>query len=233
MTYFTDAPRLPVIDLSPFEIGNPWRGHVAAQIDWAASEFGLFRVVNHGIEPALGECLVALSRRWLAREPAVESLARPSLAGLRDFAEELGFPDVVGDYVSGMTGLAHRLMTSFARGLHLGDTYFVDRHTGDADFDFRVAEVTSGGRAAAPALLSLFEHDDSASLELRHRDRLLQVPRLPGALICAVGDSLERLTSGRYRVAAYRLVGQPARQSLALSFHFGARSPSIEHARAA
>jgi isopenicillin N synthase-like dioxygenase len=226
MTHFTDAPRLPVIDLAPFEMGNPWRDHVAAQIDWVAAEFGLFRVINHGIEPNLGECLVRLSQRWLARGSLAKDGA--SFAALGDFAEELGFRDVVRDYASGVTGLGHRLMTSVARGLHLGDTYFVDRLTWDASLEFQIAPGATA-HPSGPALLTLLYHDAGAHLEVRHKDRRIDVPHLPGALICAVGESLELLTARRYRVAPYRV----AADSVALACHFGARVASMEHARAA
>ena len=48
-----DPPRLPTIDLSLFDIGDPWRDHVAAQVDWAASTFGLFQILGHGVDPVL------------------------------------------------------------------------------------------------------------------------------------------------------------------------------------
>src|SRR5579872_1184021 len=85
MSYFTDPPRLPVIDLAPFEIGNPWRDSVAAQLDWAAAEFGIFRVINHGIDPAVSESLLMLSRSYFGRRLTCE---RRSSA---DPAEELYF----------------------------------------------------------------------------------------------------------------------------------------------
>ena len=68
---------------------------------------------------------------------------------------------------------------------------------------------------------------------VRHQGRLIDVPHLPGPLICAVGESLELLTASHYRVAPYRLVGQAGNDSLGLSFHFGAGYSSVEHARAA
>jgi isopenicillin N synthase-like dioxygenase len=61
---FSDTPRLPVIDLSLFELGDPWRDHVAAQVDWAASEFGFFYVVGHGIETGTIDTLLELSRSF-------------------------------------------------------------------------------------------------------------------------------------------------------------------------
>jgi isopenicillin N synthase-like dioxygenase len=39
-----------------------FRDHVAAQIDWAASEFGFFYVVGHRVDLSAIERLIALSR---------------------------------------------------------------------------------------------------------------------------------------------------------------------------
>jgi isopenicillin N synthase-like dioxygenase len=65
---FVDPPRLPVIDFAPFEAGGPWRDHVAAQIDWAASEFGFFYIVGHGIDLDAIERFVALSRTFFLQD---------------------------------------------------------------------------------------------------------------------------------------------------------------------
>ncbi len=61
---------LPVIDLSLFDLGNPWRDHVASQIDWAAGEHGLFHVVGHGIEPGIADSLLELSSAFTGRRPS-------------------------------------------------------------------------------------------------------------------------------------------------------------------
>jgi isopenicillin N synthase-like dioxygenase len=53
MSAYIDLPRLPVIDLSPLEGGGHWRDHVAAQIDWAASELGFFYITGHGVDQAV------------------------------------------------------------------------------------------------------------------------------------------------------------------------------------
>jgi isopenicillin N synthase-like dioxygenase len=90
-----NPPRLPVIDLSLFELGDPWRSQVAAQVDAASSEFGCFIVVGHGIDIGVVEPLMAAGRRFFATEVAVkrrvqvESHAR---ARQDDFSpvEELG-----------------------------------------------------------------------------------------------------------------------------------------------
>ncbi len=269
MTSFTDAPRLPVIDLSLFEVGNPWRDHVAAQIDWAAAEFGIFRLVNHSIDPGLIDSLARLSRSFFAREVGVEHRVRASLAGLAEFREELifdsaftkdesaalpafaspdrdvffqlpGFGDVVREYMAAVTGLSHRLMTSFARGMRLGDNYFVDRYTGDASCRLNIVSQRQGSRADAraptdtgltgePALLTILDHDECARLEVTYGKHSIEVPHVPGALLCGVGKPLSRLTAGRYPPARYRLTSPSSRETLATSFSFG--SGIVHHAK--
>src|ERR1700761_8613037 len=124
MISFIDPPRLPSIDLSLFDIGDPWRDHVAAQVDWAASSFGLFQILGHGVDPALIESMMELGRKYVAVEEGAS-------AGRNDVPADLpGFHDTIREYTATMTGLGHRLMTTMARGLRLEDSYFVDRYSG-------------------------------------------------------------------------------------------------------
>jgi isopenicillin N synthase-like dioxygenase len=81
MAPFIESPRLPVIDLSLFDAGDPWRDHVAAQVDWAASTFGFFYIVGHGIDAALTDGLMELSRRFFAQELAAKQAIHMSRAG--------------------------------------------------------------------------------------------------------------------------------------------------------
>jgi polar amino acid transport system ATP-binding protein len=71
-----DPPRLPVIDLSLFDLGDPWRSQVAAQIDAASTEFGCFCLVGHGIDVGVVEPLMAAGRRFFATEDAVQRRAQ-------------------------------------------------------------------------------------------------------------------------------------------------------------
>jgi isopenicillin N synthase-like dioxygenase len=80
MTPYSDS-RVPIIDLSLFECGDPWRGHVAAQIDWAASEFGFFYIIGHGIESAQADTLLESSRRFFAQDEKTKRRVEMSLGG--------------------------------------------------------------------------------------------------------------------------------------------------------
>ena len=237
MTSFIDSPRLPTIDLSLFDLGDPWRDHVAAQIDWAATEFGIFRIIGHGVDRSLVDSLVAWGGRYFSREDAAarredlsfdeafmvdDGHSSVSPSGIsRDVLVQLpGFRDCIRDYMTALTGLGHRLMTSFSRGLRLGDNYFVDRYTSGAAIQFRIAQQSG---AARPGLLTILNHDESSGLEVQYGERLIETPYVPGALICSVDDLLSRLTAGRYARAHYRVVSGSRHPSLALPFSFGPR----------
>jgi polar amino acid transport system ATP-binding protein len=77
-----DLPRLPVIDLALFDLGDPWRDQVAAQIDAASSEFGFFYLVGHGIDVGVVEPLMAAGRRFITTEDAVKRRVQPGRGGL-------------------------------------------------------------------------------------------------------------------------------------------------------
>ncbi len=257
-------PSLPVIDLSLFDLGNPWRDHVAAQIDWAASEYGLFHVVGHGVEPGIADSLCEQSAAFYRSEPQAqqrthlyfgEGLAEdhakdhtrdtardharadahaPTAGALRppnEYPALPGFREAVLDYMSALTGLAHRLMTSFGRGLRLGDNYFVDRYTADPATRLRI--VRSGGNGVTdtlgaggqtdPGLLTLIHQDEPGGLQVKSGSSWLDVPYVPDSFVVAVGDSLERLTSGRYAAAVRRSLSRSARSGVALQFSFHPR----------
>ncbi len=281
MSGYPTTPRLPIIDLSLFDVGGPWRDHVAAQVDWAASEFGFFYVIGHGIEPGVIDSLHTLSRTffdlddsaknrvhmsrggraWRGYFPVGGELTsgRPDLKEGLYFGEELadddarvragtplhgrnvfpelpGFRDAVLDYMSALTGLGHKLMTSIGRGLRLGDNYFVDRYTGNPTTLFRVfnypaapaAQDARGvGEHTDYGLLTLLWQDEAGGLQVKHGSTWLEVPYLPGSFVINVGDMLERLTSGRYTSALHRVINRSGRPRISMPFFFDPRFDAV------
>lgn len=276
MSSFADSPRLPIIDLSLFDVGGTWRDHVAAQVDWAATEFGFFYIVGHGIEPGVIESLLRLSRSffeqgaeakhrihmsrggraWRGYFPVGGELTsgRPDVKEGLYFGEELGeddervrsgtplhgrnvFPELPGfreavlDYMSALTGLGHRLMTSIGRGLRVGDNYFVDRYTGNPTTLFRifnypsvsVAEACGVGEHTDYGLLTLLYQDEVGGLQVKHGSTWVDVPYVPGSFVVNVGDMLERLTSGRYTSALHRVINRSGRSRISMPFFFDPR----------
>jgi isopenicillin N synthase-like dioxygenase len=198
MSSFIDPPRLPTIDLSLFDIGDPWRDHVAAQVDWAASTFGLFQILGHGVDPVLIDTLLELGGKYIANP-------RDDLPG---------FHDVVSEYATTMTGLGHKLMTAMARGLRLDDSFFVDRYSGNPVTSLRIRDypVTGIPVAGSPVddasergLLTIVKLGETEGQQVQFDGQWLDVPALPSALLCYVGPVLERLTQGHYVSASHRL----------------------------
>ncbi len=276
MSSFADSPRLPIIDLSLFDVGGTWRDHVAAQVDWAAGEFGFFYIVGHGIESGVIDSLLTSSRTFF-RQSAEEkhrihmsrggrawrgyfpvggelTSGRPDLKEGLYFGEELeeddervragkplhgrnvfpelpGFREAVLDYMSALTGLGHRLMTSIGRGLRLGDNYFVDRYTGSPTTLFRIFNYPSARAADARGvgehtdygLLTLLYQDEVGGLQVKHRSGWIDVPYVPGSFVVNVGDMLERLTSGRYTSALHRVINASGRSRISMPFFFDPR----------
>ena len=268
-------PRLPVIDLSLFDLGDPWRGQVAAEIDAASCEFGFFCLVGHGIEVGVVEPLMAAGRRFFATEQAVkrrlqvgqhararqggftpveelvarssdlinlsfeaqltlavEDILSPSAAQRQTFLPDVpGLRETVLDYMRSLTGLSHKLMAMLARGLRLEDSYFVDRYTGDPATSFRIQnypQIANAPSVAAyapdfhrfPGLLTLLMQDANGGLELRYRERWVDLPTIPNSFICNLGQGLARLTNGRYLAAAHRVRNSMESHRLSMAFGF-------------
>jgi isopenicillin N synthase-like dioxygenase len=253
MITYLDPPRLPTIDLSLFDIGDPWRDHVAAQVDWAASTFGLFQILGHGVDPVLIDTLLDLGGKYIALEESAHG------RGAEQVADLPGFHDTVGEYATTMTGLGHKLMTAMARGLRLDDSFFVDRYSGNPVTSLRIREypvagisapavpalrtkltgIPAGGvpTAGTPAtstratadrgLLTIVKLGESEGQQVFFNGQWVDVPALPSALLCYVGPVLERLTQGHYVSAAHRPSPGDARSRPSLSFEFEPGSDAV------
>jgi isopenicillin N synthase-like dioxygenase len=97
-----DSARLPIIDLSATD---RWRDHVAAQIDWASSEFGFFYVTGHGIPSSLIDSLLDLSRGFFDQDAATKQLLHMSHGG----RAWRGYFPVGGELTSGRPDLKEGL----------------------------------------------------------------------------------------------------------------------------
>jgi len=230
MNSFVDPPRLPTIDLSLFDLGDPWRDHVAAQVDWAASTFGLFQILGHGIDVGLIDTLLELGGKYVVQEEAGARRGEGALADLP------GFRDAVREYITTMKGLSHKLMTTMARGLRLDDGFFVDRYTGNpmtalSIRDYPVALGDDAGRfdgdpIADRSLLTIVKLGESEGQQVKFDGQWIDVPALPSALLCNVGPVLAWLTDGHYVSAAHRLSGGNAGDP-SLSFVFAPDTDAV------
>jgi isopenicillin N synthase-like dioxygenase len=118
-------------------------------------------------------------------------------------------------WMAATTEVGHALLRGIGVGLGLGPTWFADHLTTDPVVLFRafhyppvppgvegwgVAEHTDYG------LLTLLAQDGSGGLEVRGPDGAwIAVPARSDALVCNIGDMLDRLTGGRYRSTPHRV----------------------------
>jgi isopenicillin N synthase-like dioxygenase len=77
-----------------------------------------------------------------------------------------------------------------------------------------VAEHTDYG------LLTMLYQDAGGGLELRTRDGWVEIPPRPDALVCNLGDMLERMTGGAYRSTPHRVRIPADRDRIACPFFF-------------
>jgi isopenicillin N synthase-like dioxygenase len=101
-----------------------------------------------------------------------------------------------------------------ARGLRLDDGFFADHYTGDAMTSLRIGDypvaLSANGQpdtdeAGSRRLLTIRKSGNWQDLQVRLENDFVDVPSVPGALYCAVGPVLQRLTHGHYVCAEQRL----------------------------
>jgi isopenicillin N synthase-like dioxygenase len=69
-------------------------------------------------------------------------------------------------------------------------------------------------------LLTLLAQDAAGGLELRAKSGWRAAPPVEGALICNIGDMLERLTGGRFVSTPHRVVNRSGRDRLSFPFFY-------------
>lgn len=202
------------------ELGGPaWRGYFAVGDELTSGlrdrKEGLyFGLELHGDHP-----------RVAAGTPLHGANLFPELTGLRE---------AVLEYLATMTGVGQAVAAGIALGLGLAPDAFRREVTRDPlvllrmfhypppdtaerapqDQPWGVGEHTDYG------LLTLLLEDDVGGLQVRSGARWIDVPPLEGALVCNIGDMLERVTGGHYRSTAHRVRNVSKRGRISIPFFF-------------
>ncbi|MFV0317229.1 MAG: isopenicillin N synthase family dioxygenase, partial [Microthrixaceae bacterium] len=150
-------------------------------------------------------------------------------------------PLVLG-LIDDLTELGQRLVAAIGIGLGLGARYFRTHLTADPVvllriFQYPAVDPTTGWGVAEHTdygLLTLLHQDRTGGLQVRAVDiplteargsaatgdwEWVDVEPVPGALVCNLGDMLERMTGGRYRATAHR-VRVPEHDRISIPFFF-------------
>ena len=108
--------------------------------------------------------------------------------------------------------VAQLLLAAIARAFGLPADYFARTCMQDPTLLFRIFHYppTSGeawgvGEHTDYGILTLLLQDDVGGLEVKSRGTWLAVPPQPGALVCNIGDMLDRMTGGTYRSTPHRV----------------------------
>ena len=141
-------------------------------------------------------------------------LARRPLHGPNLFpARPPDLREVVLGYMDQLTRLGQTVLGAMAVALGLERTWFSERLTADPVVLFRIfhyppASTGAGwgvGEHTDYGLVTLLG-TDQPGLEVRTPRGWVEAPPLDGAIVCNLGDMVERLTGGRYRSTPHRVL---------------------------
>jgi isopenicillin N synthase-like dioxygenase len=118
--------------------------------------------------------------------------------------------------IDALARLGQQLVRGLAAGLGLDPDWFARELTADPVLLFRIFHYPAAAAQAAAdhwgvaehtdyGLLTLLLQDGTGGLEVHSGGEWVEVPPVPGALVCNLGDMLDRMTDGRYRATPHRV----------------------------
>lgn len=144
------------------------------------------------------------------------------------------FPEAVPElkpavlrFMDEATRSAHAIMEGVALSLGLDAQYFRRTYTADPTLLFRVFEYPAGddeswgvGEHTDYGLLTLLAQDEHGGLQVKTPTGWIEAPPIEGALVCNIGDMLDRLTGGVYRSTPHRVRNVSGKSRLSFPFFF-------------
>jgi len=161
-------------------------------------------------------------------------LAGVALHGRNQFPDGGELCGAVLDWLDALRPVADAVMRAIALGLGLPVEWFEQHLTDDPTILFRIfhyppeppGAVSSTqqwgvGEHTDYGLLTLLAQDQLGGLEVRALDgSWMDVEPTPGAIVCNLGDMLERLTAGRYRSTPHRVRNTSGASRLSFPYFF-------------
>jgi isopenicillin N synthase-like dioxygenase len=122
---------------------------------------------------------------------------------------------------------AAALMRGVSLALGLEPDYFAQAYLRRPTVLFRIfrypptaPQAWGVGEHTDYGLLTLLAQDDAGGLEVKSRSGWVDTPPLDGALVCNIGDMLERLTGGRFVSTPHRVVNRSGRERVSFPFFY-------------
>jgi isopenicillin N synthase-like dioxygenase len=160
-------------------------------------------------------------------------LAGVALHGQNQFPVGGALRMAVLDWLDALRPVADAVMRAIALGLGLPAEWFEQHLTDDPTILFRIFHYPPEPPGAVSTtqwgvgehtdygLLTLLAQDQLGGLEVRALDRSwIHVEPTPGAIVCNLGDMLERLTGGRYRSTPHRVRNTSGASRLSFPYFF-------------
>ena len=114
-----------------------------------------------------------------------------------------------------LEGVGQAVLGGMAQALGIGRRWFVEHLTGEPTVLFRIFHYPPAppdrdspwgvGEHTDYGLVTILAQDDRGGLQVKVPAGWVDVPHVPGSLVCNIGDMLERLTGGRYRSTPHRV----------------------------
>lgn len=132
------------------------------------------------------------------------------------------------NFMNEATRAAHAIMEGVALSLGLDAHYFRRTYTGRPTLLFRIFEYPGGdgegwgvGEHTDYGLLTLLAQDENGGLQVKTSGGgWIEAPPIEGALVCNIGDMLDRLTGGYYRSTPHRVKNVSGKSRLSFPFFF-------------
>ena len=137
----------------------------------------------------------------------------------------------VDEYMKATVNAAHHLIEGIALALGLEADYFRNTYTADPTVLFRIFHYPANhtltdekswgvGEHTDYGLLTLLAQDSNGGLQVKTPFGWIDAPPVEGALVCNIGDMLDRLTGGWFRSTPHRVRNTGVRDRLSFPLFF-------------
>ncbi len=212
---FFALPEAQKMQIAMAKGGRAWRGYFPVGGELTSGKPDLKQGIYFGEELGGGDPRVAAG--WPLHGANLFPSDVPELkpAALRFMAEA--------------TRAAHAIMEGVALSLGLERDYFFARYTANPTLLFRIFEYPAAahpeetwgvGEHTDYGLLTLLAQDDLGGLQVKTPQGWIDAPPVPGALVCNIGDMLDRLTGGVYKSTPHRVRNVSGKSRLSFPFFF-------------
>ncbi|KAF7804951.1 gibberellin 2-beta-dioxygenase 2-like [Senna tora] len=240
MSKKTKAVGIPTIDLCMES------SELAEKVVRACEEYGIFKVVNHGVPKKVISRLEDEGIHFFAKPISQKQQAGPPTPfgyGSRNIGShgDMGHLDcAVREYIEAAREVACKILDVVAEGLRVPDKLMLSRLIRDAhsdsvlrlnhypaNWDPQASKSNSSigfGEHSDPQILTILRSNDVSGLQICTHDGLwIPVPPDPNEFFVMVGDALQVFTNARFRSVRHRALTNTNSGKARLSImYFGA-----------